>query len=86
MQELDQRKQRCDSEQSNLRQEIDAQLRREWEVKAKLEIDRLVQLEIGKLQKKFDEEVSGRGPTRNEEEVDHSRFEGCAKGTNSSYC
>jgi serine/threonine protein kinase len=57
-QELDQRLQLSDSEKFNMRQEIDANVRREWEVKAKLEISRLVQLEIAQLRTKFDEEVS----------------------------
>lgn len=42
------------------RQEIDAQLRREWEVKARLEIDRLVNEEIEQLQQRFEAEVEAR--------------------------
>jgi hypothetical protein len=57
-QELDQRLQLSNSEKFNMRQEIDANVRREWEVKAKLEISRLVQLEIAQLRNKFDEEVN----------------------------
>ncbi|CAG8983457.1 hypothetical protein HYALB_00000626 [Hymenoscyphus albidus] len=45
---------------NNLRQELNDSLRREWEVKAQLEISRQVQMEIEKLQKKFDEEVKAR--------------------------
>jgi NIMA (never in mitosis gene a)-related kinase len=41
-----------------MRQELEASLRREWEVKAQLEINRLVQIEIERLQKKFDHEVN----------------------------
>jgi NIMA (never in mitosis gene a)-related kinase len=37
--------------------QLENSLRREWEVKAQLEINRLVQLEIERLQKKFDQEV-----------------------------
>ncbi|KAI9709958.1 MAG: G2-specific serine/threonine protein kinase [Bogoriella megaspora] len=40
--------------------EIDASLRREWEVKARLEIDRQVGLEMEKLKKTFEMEVSRR--------------------------
>ena len=39
---------------------IEAMVRREWEVKARLEIDRQVQMETEKLQKKFDGEVQAR--------------------------
>ncbi|KAI2619574.1 kinase-like protein [Hypoxylon sp. NC1633] len=42
------------------RHEIDAQLRREWEVKARLEIDRLVNEEIEQLQRRFESEVDAR--------------------------
>jgi NIMA (never in mitosis gene a)-related kinase 2 len=37
--------------------ETEATVRREWEVKARLEIDRQVQLELERLRKKFDREV-----------------------------
>jgi NIMA (never in mitosis gene a)-related kinase len=40
--------------------ELEAQLRREWELKARLEIDRQVQLELDRLRKKFDKEVDER--------------------------
>lgn len=46
-----------------VRQEIDSQLRREWEVKARLEIDRLTNTEIEHLQKRFEEEVQLRVQT-----------------------
>lgn len=46
-----------DLEKAQLRLDIDNSLRREWEVKAQLEINRLVQVEIERLQKKFDQEV-----------------------------
>ncbi|KAI0113873.1 kinase-like protein [Hypoxylon sp. NC0597] len=49
-----------ESDKAFFRQEIDAQLRREWEVKARLEIDRLVNEEIEQLQRRFDEEVEAR--------------------------
>jgi NIMA (never in mitosis gene a)-related kinase 2 len=45
---------------NELKAEIDASLRREWEVKARLEIDRLVQLEQTRLQKIFDVEFEKR--------------------------
>ncbi|KAF2839863.1 kinase-like protein [Patellaria atrata CBS 101060] len=40
--------------------EIDAMLRREWEVKARLEIDRQVSAEVERLRKMFDTELSKR--------------------------
>ncbi|KIV77736.1 hypothetical protein PV11_09517 [Exophiala sideris] len=40
--------------------EIDAQVRREWEVKARLEIDRQVQMELESLRKQFNKEVDDR--------------------------
>jgi NIMA (never in mitosis gene a)-related kinase len=58
--EAEDRLQRLDAEKAQMRQEIENSLRREWEVKAQLEINRLVQLEIERLQKKFDQEVRER--------------------------
>ncbi|EXJ72265.1 NEK protein kinase [Cladophialophora psammophila CBS 110553] len=49
-----------EADRAALKVEIDAQLRREWEVKARLEIDRQVQLELERLRKKFDKEVDER--------------------------
>ncbi|KIX98262.1 uncharacterized protein Z520_06342 [Fonsecaea multimorphosa CBS 102226] len=49
-----------EADRAALKVEIDAQLRREWEVKARLEIDRQVQLELERLRKKFDREVDDR--------------------------
>ncbi|KAI0010433.1 kinase-like domain-containing protein [Xylariaceae sp. FL0662B] len=42
------------------RHETEASVRREWEVKARLEIDRLVNEEIEQLQRRFDGEVEAR--------------------------
>ncbi|KAL1884222.1 hypothetical protein VTK73DRAFT_5358 [Phialemonium thermophilum] len=58
--ELDQKMSSIDADKVYMRQEIDASLRREWEVKARLEIDRLVNQEIEQLQKKFEQEVQAR--------------------------
>ena len=49
-----------ESDRAIIRHEIDSSLRREWEVKARLEIDRLVNSELDQLQKKFEEEVRAR--------------------------
>ncbi|EXJ79996.1 NEK protein kinase [Capronia epimyces CBS 606.96] len=49
-----------EADRAAMRVEIDAQLRREWEVKARLEIDRQVQMELDNLRKKFEHEVDER--------------------------
>ena len=46
-----------EADKSTMRQEIEAAVRREWELKARLEIDRQVQMELERLRKKFDKEV-----------------------------
>ncbi|KAF2465906.1 kinase-like protein [Lindgomyces ingoldianus] len=51
---------RADAHIANMRKEIDNQLRREWELKARLEIDRQVALELEKLRQKFEAEVTKR--------------------------
>jgi serine/threonine protein kinase len=53
LQDADEKLRRLESEKA----QMESSLRREWEVKAQLEINRLVQLEIERLQKKFDHEV-----------------------------
>jgi NIMA (never in mitosis gene a)-related kinase len=60
LQEAEEKIRSLDAEKVLIRQEIESSLRREWEVKAQLEINRLVQVEIEKLQKKFDHEVQTR--------------------------
>lgn len=62
--ELDQKLVSLDHDKIAMRQEIDASLRREWEVKARLEIDRLVALEVQQLQQKFEQEVEARVQAR----------------------
>ena len=49
-----------DTEKDKMRAGIETIVRREWEVKARLEIDRLLQIEVEKLQKKFEVEVQAR--------------------------
>lgn len=51
---------RLETERGYLRTDIEASLRREWEVKARLEIDRLVNEEIEQLQRRFEAEVQAR--------------------------
>ncbi|KAK4232284.1 G2-specific protein kinase nim-1 [Podospora fimiseda] len=62
--EVEQKLAALDHDKVAIRQEIDASLRREWEVKARLEIDRLVNQEIEQLKKRFEEEVSLRVEAR----------------------
>ena len=47
-----------ESYKDTIRAEVDSSLRREWEVKARLEIDRQVQVEVQKLRKDFDNEIT----------------------------
>ncbi|KAH7052397.1 kinase-like domain-containing protein [Macrophomina phaseolina] len=49
-----------EKEKDEMRVSVDNQLRREWEVKARLEIDRHVNTELERLRKSFDEEVNKR--------------------------
>ncbi|KAK8071052.1 kinase-like protein [Apiospora hydei] len=49
-----------ENEKNFARQEIENVLRREWEVKARLEIDRLVSEEMEQLRQRFEAEVSAR--------------------------
>ena len=46
-----------DADREAMRQEIEAAVRREWEVKARLEIDRQVSAGLERLRRKFDAEV-----------------------------
>lgn len=58
--ELERQRAGLEADKLYIRQEIDGQLRREWEVKARLEIDRLVNEEIEQLQRRFEAEVEAR--------------------------
>ncbi|KAI9804954.1 MAG: G2-specific serine/threonine protein kinase [Piccolia ochrophora] len=55
--ELERKVQNYEAEQKKMRVELDASLRREWEVKARLEIDRQIQQERELLYKRFEAEV-----------------------------
>lgn len=67
--ELDYKLNSVESDKVNMRLEIDSSVRREWEVKARLEIDRLVNQEIENLQKKFEDEVQAEVNTRMDAEL-----------------
>lgn len=58
-----------DKEKHMMREELDTSIRREWEVKARLEIDRQINAEVERLKKQFDEEVK----SRVERELEKSR-------------
>ena len=58
--ELKARAASLESEKEKTRAEIEATVRREWEVKARLEIDRQLQIEMERLQKKFENDVQSR--------------------------
>jgi serine/threonine protein kinase len=60
MKELEQKFAKLEKEKVQTRDEIDNTVRREWEVKARLEIDRQVQMELDKLRKRFELEVQDR--------------------------
>lgn len=49
-----------DQDKENMRANVESIVRREWEVKARLEIDRQVQLAIEDLNRKFESEVQAR--------------------------
>ncbi|KAI0428267.1 kinase-like domain-containing protein [Xylaria sp. FL1042] len=60
LKEAERRLASIEADKSLARQEIEASLRREWEVKARLEIDRLVKIELQELQRRFEGEVQAR--------------------------
>ena len=49
-----------DADKAKMLEEVDAALHREWEVKARLEIDRLVSIEVERLQAEYESEVRKR--------------------------
>lgn len=51
---------KLEKEKQQIRADLENSIRREWEVKARLEIDRQVQSELDKLRKRFDCEVQDR--------------------------
>lgn len=60
MRETEQSVSKLEKERQQMRAEIENTVRREWEVKARLEIDRQVQVELDKLRKRFELEVQDR--------------------------
>jgi NIMA (never in mitosis gene a)-related kinase 2 len=58
--DIEERMANLDADRLYMKQEIDSSLRREWEVKARLEIDRLVNDKIEELKKRFEGEVQAR--------------------------
>lgn len=58
--DMEQNVSRMEKEKQQMKAEIENGVRREWEVKARLEIDRQVQSELDKLRKRFEFEVQER--------------------------
>ena len=58
--DMRQRASALEVQRESIRSEVESTIRREWEVKARLEIDRQVQMEFEKLKKKFDYEVESK--------------------------
>ncbi|CAI7605856.1 hypothetical protein PCG10_002029 [Penicillium crustosum] len=58
--EMEQNLAKRESEKQQIKAEIENTVRREWEVKARLEIDRQVQSELDRLRKRFESEVQER--------------------------
>ncbi|KAB8255183.1 kinase-like domain-containing protein [Aspergillus pseudonomiae] len=58
--EVEQTFAKLEKERQQMKSDIESSLRREWEVKARLEIDRQVQNELDRLRKRFETEVQDR--------------------------
>ncbi|RMZ86179.1 hypothetical protein DV737_g239, partial [Chaetothyriales sp. CBS 132003] len=70
LREAEERLSAMEADQAAMRRSIEERLRREWEVKARLEIDRQVQAELEHLRSRFEKEVEQRV---NETVSKHSR-------------
>ncbi|KKK16045.1 hypothetical protein P175DRAFT_0511319 [Aspergillus ochraceoroseus IBT 24754] len=60
MREVEQAVSKLEKEKQQIKSDIENTVRREWEVKARLEIDRQVQSELDRLRKRFESEVQER--------------------------
>ncbi|KAJ5560352.1 G2-specific protein kinase nimA [Penicillium frequentans] len=58
--EMEQNISKMEKEKQQAKADIESTLRREWEVRARLEIDKQVQMELGQLRKRFETEVQSR--------------------------
>lgn len=65
---------KLEKEKQQMKAEIENSVRREWEVKARLEIDRQVQVELDKLRKRFELEVQDRVAIETEKLKRNSNF------------
>jgi NIMA (never in mitosis gene a)-related kinase len=70
--EMEQKLANVEKEKLQFRAEIENTVRREWEVKARLEIDRQVQGELDRLRKRFEAEVQDRVSAELEKQKRHS--------------
>ena len=79
---------KLEKEKQQMKAETENTVRREWEVKARLEIDRQVQMELDKLRKRFESEVQERVAAEVEKyKVNNPRedgFQSSARGSESS--
>lgn len=65
--------QKMAGERQHMRQELESSLRREWETKAQLEINRHVNAEIARLQAQFEHEVKQKVDERVQQAIDTQR-------------
>lgn len=70
--EMEQKLANVEKEKQQFKTEIENTVRREWEVKARLEIDRQVQSELDRLRKRFEAEVQDRVSIELEKQKRHS--------------
>lgn len=85
--EMEQTLAKSEKEKQQMKAEIESTVRREWEVKARLEIDRQVQGELDRLRKRFESEVQERVSIELEKHRRNSRedvFHTSAQGSHSS--
>lgn len=71
--EMEQTLAKMEKEKQQLKSEVESTVRREWEVKARLEIDRQVQSELDRLRKRFESEVQERVSIEVEKEKERQK-------------
>ncbi|KAJ5166199.1 G2-specific protein kinase nimA [Penicillium canariense] len=70
--EMEQKLVNMEKEKQQMKADVESTVRREWEVKARLEIDRQVQSELDRLRKRFESEVQERVSIELEKQKRHS--------------
>ena len=84
LRDMEQAHSRLEKEKQIMKADIDNTVRREWEVKARLEIDRQVRIELDRLRKRFELEVQDRVSTETEKCKREISFQANNKGSQSS--